>query len=502
MTENSNQQMNLEEYDLVIVGGGINGAGIARDAAGRGYKVLLVEKDDLAAHTSSASSKLIHGGLRYLEFYEFKLVREALNEREVLLSIAPHIIWPLRFILPHNKKMRPAWMIRIGLWIYDHLGKRKKLPVSRGVNFQHHDSGLALNKPFKKGFAYSDCWVQDARLVVLNAMDAKDKGATILTHTKCESAQAINHQWQVNLVNDQGHNFSVKAKLLVNASGPWVAQFLSENLKLDDQHSIRLVSGGHIIVPKLFDHHMAYIFQNTDNRIVFAIPYERNFTLIGTTENDVSQAQASPITDKEINYLCQTVNQYFKHQISAEDVVWSYSGVRPLVEDGSNSATSTTREYRLDLVNSPAPCLSVFGGKITTFRSLAENALAMIDDHFAKPVNAWTAGAPLPGGDMPGADFETYLNNFQQQYPWLPDDLAWHYIRNYGTKAEIICDSMHRLDDLGQDFGEGLYQCEVDYLIKHEWARCADDILWRRSKWGLHTTSGTQKRLAEYLSDN
>ena len=496
------EPVNRTDFDIAIIGGGINGAGIARDAAGRGYKVLLVEKDDLASHTSSASSKLIHGGLRYLEYYEFKLVREALNEREVLLNIAPHIIWPLRFVLPHHPSMRPAWMIRAGLMLYDSLGKRKKLPGSRGVNFQHHDSAEPLKKKYKKGFAYSDCWVQDARLVVLNAMDARENGAQVFTHTKCLSAQQADGSWQIELSNKAGEQFSVNAKFLVNAAGPWVSEFLQVQANIKHDHTIRLVSGGHIVVEKIFNHDKAYIFQNKDNRIVFAIPYENDYTLIGTTELEVEHASKQSISDHEINYLCDCVNQYFDRQISKQDVVWHYSGVRPLLEDGSDDATSATREYVLDLIEQPAPCLSVFGGKITTYRSLAENALAKIDLYFGNSDQPWTANKALPGGDMENADFESYLDAFVQERPWLPENLAWHYVRNYGTRAQTICDATTHLDDLGQEFGQGLYQREVDYLIKYEWANCADDILWRRTKWGLHTTVQTQEKLANYLLDN
>ena len=493
-------QNQITDYDIAIVGGGINGAGIARDAAGRGYKVLLVEQDDLASHTSSGSSKLIHGGLRYLEYYEFKLVREALNEREVLLNIAPHIIWPLRFVLPHNKKMRPRWMIRAGLWLYDHLGKRKKLPGSNSINFASHQSGQALKREYKNGFEYSDCWVQDARLVVLNAMDARDHGADILTRTCCVSAQAENDIWKLDLSNKQGGGQVVKAKFLVNACGPWVVDFLDNKAGLKHQHSIRLVSGGHIVVPKIFDHDMAYIFQNPDNRIIFAIPYEKDYTLIGTTEIDVNQCLKQTITDNEVDYLCKSVDQYFNKQINEDDVVWHYTGVRPLLDDGSDEATEATREYVLDLVEQPAPYLSVFGGKITTYRSLAENAMEMIDIYFGQSTQAWTGTRPLPGGDLENADFERYLINFRQLKLWLPEDLAHHYVRNYGSRVEKICQNANSMEELGEHFGQGLYQAEVDYLIEYEWAQNPEDILWRRSKWGLKLTRQEQRGLASYIS--
>ena len=494
-------QNQMTDYDIAIVGGGVNGAGIARDAAGRGYKVLLVEQDDLASHTSSGSSKLIHGGLRYLEYYEFKLVREALNEREVLLNIAPHIIWPLRFVLPHNKKMRPAWMIRAGLWLYDHLGKRKRLAGSNSVNFSNHKSGIPLKGTFKKGFEYSDCWVQDARLVVLNAMDARDHGADILTQARCESAQEKDGVWRLELSSKKNKNKTLSCRFLVNASGPWVVDFLDHKTKLKHQHSIRLVSGGHIVVPKIFDHDMAYIFQNPDNRIVFAIPYENDFTLIGTTELEVDQYLRPTITDNEISYLCESVNQYFNKQISSGDVVWHYTGVRALIQDGSDAATEATREYVLDLVEHPAPYLSVFGGKITTYRSLAENAMEMIDIFFGRSTQAWTGTKSLPGGDFEDADFEKYLSVFHQKNPWIPDALAHHYVRNYGTRAEKICQSASFMEDLGQDFGHGLYQAEVDYLIKHEWVTTAEDLLWRRSKLGLRLDQNQQQKLSDYIEN-
>ncbi len=493
------EQNRTTDYDIAIIGGGINGAGIARDAAGRGYKVLLVEQDDLAAHTSSGSSKLIHGGLRYLEYYEFKLVREALNEREVLLNIAPHIIWPLQFVLPHNKKMRPAWMVRAGLWLYDHLGKRKKLPGSKAINFTKHESGKPLKSNFKKGFQYSDCWVQDARLVVLNAMDASNRGADVLTHTCCESAKEDAGVWQLHLSNKKGKVKTVSAKFLVNATGPWVVDFLDHKANLKHQRSIRLVSGGHIVVPRIFAHDMAYIFQNADNRIVFAIPYEHDYTLIGTTELEVEQCLKQSITGNEIRYLCESVNQYFNAQITEQDVVWHYTGVRPLLQDGSDEATEATREYVLDLIEEPVPYLSVFGGKITTYRSLAENALEMIDLYFGKSVTAWTANTPLPGGDFQNADFAQYLQEFCQQNLWLPKDLAWHYVRNYGTQANVICRDADTIEDLGQHFGAGLYQAEVDYLVAHEWVTTAEDLLWRRSKWGLKVTEQDQQRLEDYI---
>ncbi|HEY9539123.1 MAG TPA: glycerol-3-phosphate dehydrogenase, partial [Kiloniellaceae bacterium] len=392
-----------EVLDLVVVGGGINGAGIARDAAGRGLSVLLCEKSDLASATSSASTKLIHGGLRYLEYYEFRLVREALIEREVLLRAAPHIIWPLRFVLPHNKGLRPAWMVRLGLFLYDHLGGRKLLPASQAIDLRRHPAGAPLAAGLRRAFVYSDCWVQDSRLVVLNAMDAAERGAEVLTRVECLSARREGAQWRV-LLRDRrsGLQREVEARALVNAAGPWTAEFLEQRAGLDKVQLLRLVKGSHIVVPKLFDHAFPYIFQNPDGRIVFAIPYEDDFTLIGTTDIDFTGDPGQvAISEEETRYLCEAVNAYFRRKIAPADVVWTYSGVRPLYDDAAESAAAATRDYvvQLDHGDGRAPLLSVFGGKITTYRRLAEHSLAKLEGALGPRGQAWTAGAALPGGD-------------------------------------------------------------------------------------------------------
>jgi glycerol-3-phosphate dehydrogenase len=493
------------DFDLLIVGGGINGAGIARDAAGRGLKVLLCEQGDLAQATSSASTKLIHGGLRYLEYYEFRLVRESLIERERLLGIAPHIIWPLRFVLPHDRHLRPVWMIRLGLFLYDHLGGRRHLPSSRGVRFADSIYGSALRPEFRRGFAYSDCWVEDSRLVVLNAMDAKARGATILTRTRFLEASRTNGIWQAEIEDvEGGARRAVSARALVNAAGPWVARTLTERLGLQTDKGVRLIKGSHIIVPHLYEGEHAYILQNPDGRIVFTIPYEQHFTLIGTTDvpfdDDPSEVAISP---DEIDYLCAIVGRYFARRISASDVVWSYAGVRPLYDDASENASAVTRDYVLDLeaASGEAPLLSVFGGKITTYRRLAEHALEKLQPFLEFPAQSWTAGKALPGGDIPDLDFERFLTDLQRRKPFLPAPLARRLARAYGTRVDALLGPARHLTDLGPDLGGGLTRAEVDYLVAVEWACTADDILWRRSKLGLHAPAGTAARLAAYLAD-
>ncbi|MGF1593512.1 MAG: glycerol-3-phosphate dehydrogenase [Kiloniellaceae bacterium] len=493
-----------EVFDIVVVGGGINGAGIARDAAGRGLSVLLCEKDDLASATSSASTKLIHGGLRYLEYYEFRLVREALIEREVLLRAAPHIIWPLRFVLPHNKGLRPAWMIRLGLFLYDHLGGRKLLPASQGIDLRRHPAGEALEADLRRAFVYSDCWVQDSRLVVLNAIDAAERGAEILTRVECLSARRDGDRWRVVLSDRRdGSRREVEARALVNAAGPWTAEFLERRAGLNRVQSLRLVKGSHIVVPKLFDHDFPYIFQNPDGRIVFAIPYEDDFTLIGTTDVDFTgDAGEVAISEEEKRYLCAAVNAYFKRKISPADVVWTYSGVRPLYDDAAESASSATRDYVLEMDHAAgtAPLLSIFGGKITTFRKLAEHALARLEEGLGPLGQPWTASVPLPGGDMPGADFEGCLVRFRQAHPWLPDDLSRRYLRNYGTRAQLLLEGASDLTGLGECLGDGLYAAEARYLMRREWADTADDMLWRRSKLGLHVSEATRRNLEAWIA--
>jgi glycerol-3-phosphate dehydrogenase len=491
-------------YDLLIIGGGINGVGIARDAAGRGLSVLLCEQDDLAGHTSSASTKLIHGGLRYLEYYEFSLVRKSLQEREVLLRAAPHIIRPLSFVMPHSPDLRPAWLIRAGLFLYDHLGKRELLPGSQSVDLRTHAAGQPLKPEFTTGFTYADAWVEDARLVVLNAIDAAERGAKILPRTRCISARRYADMWDVTLqpAGDRRPQV-VRCRALVNAAGPWVMSVLRDTLGKQSQRNLRLAKGGHIVVRRLFEHDHAYLLQNPDKRILFAIPFERDFTLIGTTDVEFEgDPSAASITDAEIAYLCEMANRYFAHAISPADVVWSYSGVRPLLADEAANLSAVTRDYLLesDATSERAPLLSVFGGKITTYRRLAEDALALLAQSLSHMKSAWTAGAPLPGGDIPDADFERFLVEFRRSAPWLPEALARRYARAYGTRVDRLLAGARSLTDLGEDFGGGLFEAEITYLVDQEWAQTAEDVLWRRSKLGLHVSTETARRLAARLS--
>ncbi len=494
---------NGDSVDLLVIGGGINGAGIAREATGRGLKVLLVEQGDLAQGTSSASTKLIHGGLRYLEYYEFRLVREALKEREVLLANAPHIIWPLRFVLPHADHLRPAWMIRLGLFLYDHIGGRKRLPLSRSLNLRSDPAGAPLKPEFTRGFCYSDCWVEDSRLVVLNAMDAAERGAGIHTRTRCIGAKPSQGSWRAVLQEQGGARRTLTARGLVNAAGPWVAEVADAALGRPLGEPIRLVKGSHIVVPKLFEGEEAYILQNEDRRIVFAIPYEGRFTLIGTTDlNYLGDPADATISREEIEYLCQAVGRYFRRPVTAADLVWTYSGVRPLYDDRRESASAVTRDYVLHL-DTPegAPLLSVYGGKITTYRKLAEHALEKLAPHYPKLGGAWTARAPLPGGDIPDGDFARFLAGLIARRPWLPTRLARRWARAYGTRAETMIGGADGTDELGRHYGEDLYQCEIDYLIQREWARASADILWRRSKLGLHLAPSTVAALREQLGE-
>jgi len=485
-------------YDLVVIGGGINGAGIAADAAGRGLKVLLCEKDDLAQHTSSASSKLIHGGLRYLEHYEFRLVREALAEREVLLAKAPHIVKPMRFVLPHRPHLRPAWMIRAGLFLYDHLGKRKRLGASRSLRF---GPGNPLKPEITRGFEYADCAVDDARLVVLNAMAARENGADILTHTRCLRAERVADLWQVELQHSDGAVQTIRARALVNAAGPWVAKFIKDDLKLDAPYGIRLIQGSHIIVPRLYEGEHAYILQNEDQRIVFAIPYLERLTLIGTTDREYQgdPAQVS-ITEGETDYLLNVVNQHFNHTLSRADILHTYSGVRPLCNDESDNPSAVTRDYTLALSASEgqAPLLSVFGGKLTTYRKLAESAMAELKPFFTQMRGSWTASAALPGGeDMTTAS--ALADAVLARHDWLPVDIARRWAVTYGSRVWRLLDGVQGPQDLGQAIGGGLFTREVDYLCATEWATSSADILWRRTKLGLFTTATEQQALADYL---
>jgi glycerol-3-phosphate dehydrogenase len=488
-----------QAFDLLVVGGGINGAGIARDAAGRGLKVLLVEQGDLAGHTSSASTKLIHGGLRYLEHYEFRLVRKALAERERLIDAAPHIMWPLRFVMPHDAHLRPAWMIRVGLFLYDHLARRRRLAGSRGIDLRRHPAGAPLDPRFRRGFEYSDGWVDDARLVVLNAVDARGNGATVMTRTRCESVRR-GATWQAVLSGPDGP-VEVNARALVNAAGPWAAEFLRERSPLKARHGVRLVKGSHIVVPRLFAHDHAYIFQAPDRRIVFALPYEQDFTLVGTTDVEHRDGPGpARIGPDEVDYLCAMANQYFERKIGPADVAWSFAGLRPLLEDESDDPSSVTRDYVFELDADGPPVLSVFGGKLTTFRVLAEEAVDRITAALGAPRPGWTAGVPLPGGDLPGADFDRFLEATTIRWPWLPAGLRRRLARAYGTRMRLILGNAGGLDDLGEAVLPGLHAAEVDYLLREEWARTAEDILWRRSKLGLRLGPGATGSLDRWIA--
>lgn len=520
----------LHECDVLVVGGGINGAGIARDLAGRGARVLLCEKDDLAAHTSSSSTKLIHGGLRYLEYYEFSLVRKALAEREVLLKSAPHIMWPLRFVMPHDPGMRPVWMIRAGLFLYDHLARREVLPGSRTVNLRDHPAGGPLKRSFTRGFVYSDGWVDDARLVVLNAMDAAERGAEVLTRWRCVDARRGTAHWQVRLQGPGGQERRVTARALVNATGPWAAQFLGEHAHAPQVKSLRLVKGSHIVVGKLFSHNYAYIFQNPDKRIIFAIPYEGEFTLIGTTDVEHTGAIGDAHIDAaETRYLCEQASRYFERAVVPADVVWSYSGVRPLLDDESGDPSAVTRDYALEFdtrgaaprgatgptgagaAGSGAPLLSVWGGKITTFRKLAEEVADLLAGPLQLKRGAWTAGAILPGGNLAGAggaarrggrgivsDFDQFVKAMAQRHPTLPASLCERLVRCYGSRVEELLGS----DGLGIEVVNGLFEAELNYLHTHEWADCADDVLWRRTKLGLHMNAAQRATVAEWCAEH
>jgi glycerol-3-phosphate dehydrogenase len=486
--------------DLLVVGGGINGAGIARDAAGRGLDTVLCERDDLASATSSASTKLIHGGLRYLEFYDFALVRKSLREREIVLAAAPHICWPLRFVLPHDAHLRPAWMIRAGLFLYDHLARRRVLPASEGVDLRRHPAGAPLEARYARGFVYSDAWVDDARLVVLNAMDAREHGARVLTRAPCTRLERRDGRWLATLHPAGGAPIELAARAVVNATGPWVDRFLDEGTPAPARHHPRQVKGSHIVLPRLFDHEYAYIFQGADGRIVFAIPYEDDYTLIGTTEMDYTGDLACPqIDESEVDYLLALANRYFSRDLGRRDVVWTFAGLRPLLADPRDRATSVTRDYVLDLDTADAPLLSVYGGKLTTYRRLAEDVVDLLAPRLACTAPHWTAGAPLPGGDMPNADFAAFAAGLAPRYPWVPRPLLKRWARTYGTRIERLLAGVAAPADLGEEVLPGLHAREVDYLRREEWAVSARDILYRRSKLGLHVPAGSETRLDEWL---
>ena len=485
-----------EAFDLFVVGGGINGVGVAVDAAGRGLKVGLCEMGDLAGATSSSSSKLIHGGLRYLEHYEFRLVKEALAERETLLKLAPHIARPLRFCLPHRPQLRPAWMIRAGLFLYDHLSARTTLPGCESVRF---DTQSPLKSDFNKGFEYSDAWVDDARLVVLNAMSLRERGGEVFVRTKASSAIRTDGQWHI-VLQDQatGKERKVIAKALVNAAGPWVTDFIKGGLQQNTPRNIRLIKGSHIIVPRLHDEDRAYILQNDDQRIVFVIPYLDQFSLIGTTD---VEHHGSPLdvscSEEEKEYLCSIVNRHFRKQISIEDIIWTYSGVRPLCEDESDDPQAVTRDYtfEVDDAQGKAPLLSIFGGKLTTYRKLSEHAMGSLMQYFPGISGSWTASSRLPGAQSTQQCAEQLKN----QYNWLPDNIIKRFSVSYGSLSFRILTQSESLSQLGEYFGGGLYQAEVDYLIRDEWVRTAEDLLWRRTKLGLFLDQQEQKKLSTYI---
>ena len=495
--------MDARPFDLLVIGGGINGAGIARDAAGRGLSVVLVEKDDLASHTSSASTKLIHGGLRYLEHYEFRLVAEALAEREVLLRAAPHLIEPLLFVLPHEPHLRPAWMIRTGLFLYDRLGGRMSLPKSSGVKLVPDGYGAGLKPRFTRGFVYADARVDDARLVVVNAIDARARGADVRVRTRLIGARRDDGLWRATLRDDQGTTSEVAARAIVNAAGPWVRDVLGELSGVCVGAGVRHVKGSHIVVPRVHDAAHAYILQNADNRIVFVIPYQEHYSLIGTTDVPVDDYADPTISDDETRYLLSLANNYLEKPLDVQDIVWTYSGVRPLYDDGSANPSAVTRDYVLRTEPaapdpSRAPVLSVFGGKITTYRRLAEAALAALRPFFPAMSAPWTRGKALPGGDLP-AGREALLADLQRRYAALPASLMRDIADRHGTRANDVLGDARRVEDLGEAFGANLTEREIRYLQREEWARSADDVLWRRSKCGLSMSPRERARVAEYV---
>ncbi len=489
----------MDSYDLLVIGGGINGTGIARDAAGRGLRVLLVEKDDLAAHTSSSSSKLIHGGLRYLEHYEFRLVAEALAEREVLLNVARHLVWPARFVMPHVPSLRPRWMIRLGLFLYDHLARRASLPGSQAVRLDSPPYNAGLKPELKHGFIYSDCRVDDARLVVSNAMDARERGAEVLTRTECVAARREGEAWRATLAGGRG----VLARAIVNAAGPWVKGVLNERLGQPSRDGVKLVKGSHIVLPQLYRGDHAFILQNDDRRVVFMIPYGERHTLVGTTdvpvEGDPAAAAASAA---EAEYLCRAVARYLARPVDPGEIVWRYAGVRPLYDDGSSDPSAITRDYtlRVDDEAGVAPVLSVYGGKITTYRRLAEHALAKLAPYFPGMQGDWTATVPLLGADFSGTLREHSRDDFFARYPGIPQEILRGLFRRHGTLADEVIRGARTPADLGEHFGAELYAREVDYLVAREWAVSAEDVLWRRTKAGLQLSTAQREAVTRYLA--
>lgn len=491
----------METKDLIVIGGGINGVGIAVDAAGRGLSVLILEAQDLACGTSSASSKLIHGGLRYLEHYEFRLVSEALAEREILLKMAPHIAFPMRFRLPHRPHLRPAWMIRLGLFMYDHLSKRTSLPSSKSLRF---GTDSVLKPEIVQGFEYSDCWVDDARLVVLNAQEVVKQGSEVRTRTQVTRAWRDNGVWIIEAVNvDNGKTFTCRAKGLVNAAGSWVKQLFDNELKLQSPYGIRLIKGSHIVVPRVHDQKQAYILQNEDHRIVFVIPWMDEFSIIGTTDVEYKgEPKKVAIDEKERDYLLKVFNAHFKKNLSRKDIVWTYSGVRPLCDDESASPQAITRDYTLDVhdVEGKAPLLSVFGGKLTTYRKLAEHAMEKLAKYYPEAGSAWTRNCVLPGGNFPGSR-EEYAASLRRRYPFINTAMSQYYARTYGSNCEIFLANAKHFDHLGENFGHDFYEAELRYLVQHEWVRQLDDAIWRRTKQGMWLNQQQQARISEWLEN-
>lgn len=485
-------------YDLCVIGGGINGAGIARDAAGRGLSVLMVEAQDLAGATSSACSKLIHGGLRYLEHYEFGLVRKSLLERETLLQNASHLIWPIECIVPIEDNRRPKWMLRIGFWLYDHLASNKSLPNSRYIKFNKAEgSPNPLRKKIESAFGYMDCQADDSRLVIMNAVDAAARGTKVLTYTACDKLEIIDGKWRVSLRDTRSDDsINVSASMVVNATGPWVRQFL-DGIKLGsddpDLPSVRLVKGSHIILPRQFETDKAYVLQQDDGRIVFVTPYEGKYTLVGTTEEDYEgDPRDARISPAELNYLCNAYNAAFEKGITKDDIVFTFSGIRPLLDDGRANASKVTRDHLIyHHTRYEAPLLSVFGGKLTTYRVVAEDVVDKLMALSARTKEGWTAREPVAGGDLGGVGFDGFCSKQKEQYPWLPDKLLWRYARAYGSHMDYFLNDKSSIDDMGQHYGDHVYEAEINYLKTHEWATTAEDIVWRRSKLAIHVAEET-----------
>lgn len=496
-------------YDIFIIGGGINGTGIARDAAGRGYSVALAEMNDLASGTSSNSSKLIHGGLRYLEHYEFRLVREALGEREVLWKIAPHVIWPVRIVLPYHKGLRPFWLLRLGLFIYDYIGGRKKLPATTTINLTTHETGKPLKPGYSKAFEYSDCAAVDSRLVVLNAMDARDNSANIMTRTRVENVARKNGVWEIKVREaNSGKSKLFRSRVVINATGPWIDHVLEDNFEHDTSTNVRLVQGSHIIVPKIYNHDRDYIFQNADERIIFVIPYEEDFTLIGTTDFDhKGETLDAKIDDSEVEYLCASASEYFSTPITTDQVVGSFSGIRPLYNDGASKAQEATRDYVLKQEGGrkegrdEAALINIFGGKLTTYRKLSESVLELVDSELQRKTETWTGNRHLPGGDFAMEGFNEIVSNLQSAYPFISSKYARRLSRNYGTYAHKLLGDAKSEKDLGRHFGATLYECEVRYLMENEWAQQAHDVLFLRTKQGLHLNKRQQSALQKFMDN-